>query len=163
MALHFDVSIDGICRKAFSYASKTVSFQRCKKLGFDQYLYKTKDGIVDSALIIKGFPCDLDMEIDENAPSNVGTIEMRVCVLRRFGDQHLARGPVYYDCENVGYDTHQLIGYKFIEPEFALTFDEDSSVLDTRKANTQKRYISVPRPGLEPWAVFRFHYRSLGE
>jgi hypothetical protein len=53
--------------------------------------------------------------------------------------------------------------YRRIEPTLRMEFEENCAPLDKSKANRKQRRMGARRPGTEPWAIFRFHYRSEGE
>ena len=50
--------------------------------------------------------------------------------------------------------------YSSITPQFAMTFEKDVPALDKTKAAAAQRKMQAKRPGTEPWAIFRFHYRD---
>lgn len=52
--------------------------------------------------------------------------------------------------------------YKLVPPTYQMTFEKNFAALDKLKLNRQLKLIDAKRPGTEPWAIFRFHYRSKG-
>jgi hypothetical protein len=143
-----------------SFSGKHVACQKSKNLGADTYLFTTIDGVVESSLVVEALPSATVLQ--EDAKAIVGTIEMRVYVLRRFGDHHMPQDlPKYH--ESVWKGTRRKaddpVGYTTIEPDFVLTAEEDLAAIETRLANKYRKAMDGARPGLEPWAIFRFHYR----
>lgn len=162
MTVQYDISIDGVCRKANIYASKTVTNQRTKKIGCEKFLFQTEHGIVDSEIIVRPLPTKIKLQKDASA--TLGTIELRLSIVRRFGDQHALQDiPPYFDCMDEGYDEEKSVGYKELFPDLRMGFEKDCATLDIRKANAEERKMKAARPGGEPWAIFRFHYRNKGE
>jgi hypothetical protein len=101
---------------------------------------------------------------EESAPIGVGTIEMRIYVLRRSGDRHNPSDLTkYYECEGEGHDTDRPIGYELIAPDYAVTFNKDRPEVESRLARKVRKIMDGPRPGCEPWAILRFHYRDFSK
>lgn len=44
-----------------------------------------------------------------------------------------------------------------------MTFEKNAAPLDRAKLLREQRKMMARRPGTEPWAIFRFHYRSMGQ
>jgi hypothetical protein len=59
-------------------------------------------------------------------------------------------------------DDEQHASYKLLPPTFRTTFEKNWAPLEKFKASREQRRMNVPRPGTEPWEIFRFHYRSKG-
>jgi hypothetical protein len=77
---------------------------------------------------------------EESAPIGVGTIEMRIYVLRRSGDRHNPSDLTkYYECEGEGHDTDRPIGYELIAPDYAVTFNKDRPEVESRLARKVRR------------------------
>lgn len=167
MEINSDVYIDGICRMACRFAGTAVSKQSSRKLCHDnKYLFRTLDGIIESPLVVEQIPSEY--QIDENAPVSVGTIEVRVYVLRSFGEKYRRTGPAYYDyvkdgMASTGERRERRVEYKTIQPEFSMTYQrlDDCPLLDDKQTKKHMRTMDANR--VEPWATFRFHYRTLGE
>ena len=102
-------------------------------------------------------------KLQEGDLDDIGTIELQICVLRSFGEEHvLCDVPAYYDVKCDGQDLDSPAGYYKIAPQHMMKFEENCVTLDNRQANKAKRAMNSKRPGAEPWAIFRFHYRSEG-
>ncbi|KAF2650841.1 hypothetical protein K491DRAFT_761458 [Lophiostoma macrostomum CBS 122681] len=157
--IQFDVSIDGICRKAHTIISKAVQAHKSKKIGFDKFLFHTKDGIINTEIFANDVPSGLKFEDGETA--TIGVIELRLCIIRRLGDEHALRdAPVYYEHIDEGLDVDAAAVYSSIVPQFTMTFDKDVQALDKTKSAAWQRKMQAKRPGDKPWAIFRFHYRT---
>lgn len=154
----YDVKIDGVCRKANSYIGKSVQLQKNKKLDFEKFLYQTPDGIIDTDMLVTTHSGSV--VLSKEAPETIGTIELRVYVTRQFGVEHEIDDARRFDKAEDDTDTAR---YKDIAPQYQMTFEKNCSTLEGSKANREKKKINAKRPGTEPWAIFRFHYRSKGE
>lgn len=53
-----------------------------------------------------------------------------------------------------------VVTYNTLPPNLLMGFNENCEVLNTAEANRAKKKMTCRRPGAEPWAVFRFHYRT---
>lgn len=153
--------MDGVCRKTNSIFGKSVQVQK-RKVSFETFLYQMPFGVIDTAMSVANHygPSHLDKEAEET----VGTIELRVYVARQFGVEHDIRDVCKYDKVQEGADSSTRVEtYKDLPPQFHMTFEKNCSALDGRKANGEKKKVYAKRPGTEPWAIFRFHYRSKGK
>ena len=156
-----DVLVDGVCRKTNSIFGKSVQVQK-RKVSFETVLYQMPGGVIDTAMSVATYsgPSNLDKEAKEF----VGSIELRVYVTRQFGVEHDIHDVCKYDQVQEGADPSTCVAtYKDLPPQFHMTFEKNCSALDGRKANGEKKKVYAKRPGTEPWAIFRFHYRSKGK
>lgn len=93
----------------------------------------------------------------------VGTVELRLFVLRREGEEHrISNASTYYNQKHTSGDK-VTVQYKSIAPEFVMEFEENCAALDKNAASKMNQKINARRPGREVWAIFRFHYRSMGQ
>jgi hypothetical protein len=160
--VHYDVLVDGVCRKSNAFIGKTVTMQKNKKLDVDKFLFQTNDGIVDSP--IKTTSIATDVEFVEKGPASLGIMELRLYILRRHGDSHALRDvPIYLEQKGDGHDTENPVGYSELKPEFTMAYDKESAILDDKDASRNRKKVEAKRPGNEPWAIFRFHYRTRGK
>ncbi|KAF2015701.1 hypothetical protein BU24DRAFT_461935 [Aaosphaeria arxii CBS 175.79] len=158
-AMHHDVLVDGIYRKSQEYAGKSFIVQKNKKLDTPKYLYKIEDGILDTDLVVRKLPPGFEPRKHE--PPCLGTIEVRICVLRRPGEEHtLYDVTTYEDIMNEGFTGKAPAGSLECSPDCRMGFEMNVTPLDNATANRLRKKMTVKRPGLETWAVFRFHYRS---
>jgi hypothetical protein len=139
-----------------------VNNQKSKKLDSGTFLYKSRDGILDTIMAVE--PVLGANVVQSNGPGTVGTIELRLYITRQLGVQHhLSNVKKYYHTSgNIEDEELQTSIYKLLPPTFQMAFEKNSAVLDDRTANREKRRMDTTRPGTEPWAIFRFHYRSKG-
>ncbi|KAF2630893.1 hypothetical protein BU25DRAFT_455948 [Macroventuria anomochaeta] len=161
LTVAYDFMVDGVCRKANSYAGKSVQVQKNKKLDFEKLLYQTPDGVIDSDISVssRSGPAILN----KNAPETIGTIELRVYITRQFGMEHEIDDACKYDRIEDDADTGtRVASYKDVPPQFHMTFEKNYSTLDGARGNRERRKVYAKRPGNEPWAIFRFHYRTKG-
>jgi hypothetical protein len=95
----------------------------------------------------------------------VGTIELRLYVDRGLDEKHsIGNIRTYYNMEEKTTDErNDVVNYKTIKPDSKMTFEGDCSVLEMGKLKKFKTAMDAKRPGKEPWAIFRFHYRSRGK
>ncbi|KAF2790732.1 hypothetical protein K505DRAFT_390444 [Melanomma pulvis-pyrius CBS 109.77] len=167
MVVGYDVIIDGVCRKHHTYHGKQVTLQKNKKLDAEQFLFKTSSGeIVDTELLVAKIPADI---VKEEGARGLGTIEVRVYVLRRFGDEHALQGiEPYYAVKEEGHTSHAVdgnnfdktVGFTNVPPEFIMTYQKNVAALEGNIVKRVKTKMDKQRPGAEPWAIFRFHFRN---
>jgi hypothetical protein len=163
LVIAYDAVIDGVHRKASSYIAKTVNFQKKKNIYIDSFLYKTGEDIIDTAMLaapISGMTATLEEGIE-----TIGTVELRLYVTRQLGFSHTLDHVDKYDSTN-GNDEDEILRvatYKLLPPTLQMTFEKDMKPLEGRQLNQEKRKMEARRPGTEPWATFRFHYRSKGK
>lgn len=158
LAVVYDVVVDGVCRKAYSTISKSVQFQKNKKVTFETVLYQMPDGVIDTDMSVS--PYTASLSLNKEAEETVGTIELRVYITRQIGIEHEIHATRMYDHEG---NEPQVATYKDVSPQFYMTFEKNCSTLDGSKGTREKKKVYARRPGTEPWAVFRFHYRSKGK
>ncbi|KAH6612655.1 hypothetical protein C7974DRAFT_290446, partial [Boeremia exigua] len=150
-----DVLIDGVCRKAHSYAGKSVQIQK-KKFEFEKFLYQTPDGVIDTGISVA--PYSGPLSLDKQAAETIGTIELRLYITRQFDVEHDVDVTCKYD--EVHEHANASATYKDVPPHFHVTSEKNCSTLDASKGNREKKRVYAKRPGTEPWAIFRFHYRT---
>ncbi|KZM20962.1 uncharacterized protein EKO05_0008450 [Ascochyta rabiei] len=159
LAVSYDFLVDGVCRKAHIYASKSVQLQKSKKLEFEKFLYQTPDGVIDTDILVS--PHSEPVTHSKDAPETIGTMDLRVYITRQLGIEHDINDIHKYDeikdNANIG---ARVASYKDVAPQFHMTFEKNCSTLDGAKGNRERRKVYAKRPGTEPWAIFRFHYRS---
>lgn len=162
MAFAYDALVDGVLRKSNSCVGKAVAVQKNKKLDCGTFLFRTDDGVLDSDLLVAPTPSALSLK--EGNPSTIGIIELRVSVLRRFDEKHaLVDVPTYLSCKDEGQERlDEPFTFTETKPILTMTFDKECVALDNVKANRGKKKVLAARPGLAPWAIFRFHYRTKG-
>lgn len=157
----YDCFVDGVCRKANSYVGKAVQVQK-KKLDVDSFLYQTADGVIDTEMSV--VPYTGTTNLDKGACETIGTIELRVSITRQFDVEHDIDDACKYDkVEEESDSTAQVANYKDVPPQYQMTFEKNCSTLEGRKGNAEKKKVHAKRPGKEPWAIFRFHYRTKGK
>lgn len=158
--------VDGICRRSNTYIGKSVSKQSNKKLDADKFLFKTDKGsIVETEILVAKAPSHISPE--EQGDRSLGTIELRIYVLRRAGDDHALQDiDPYYAVKEEGFtpskfeDSDIEMGFTTIPPQYAMTYEKNVTPLDEKTAKRYRTKIDGKRPGAEAWAVFRFHFRS---
>jgi hypothetical protein len=163
----WDTIVDGVLRKANSYAAKAVSFQNKRKIETVKFLYKTTKGIIDTDITVApllGFATT-----QNNDPETIGTLELRLYITRQLGTWHdVGEVKKYFTVGGSIGDKQtgsmeQKASYKVIPPTFRMSFETNAALLEDRQPSLQQRKVDAKRPGTEPWAIFRFHYRSQGE
>jgi hypothetical protein len=155
--------VDGVLRKSNTFTAKCVSVQKSRKLDIDTFLYKTDADIVDTEMHVT--PLSRVITLQGEGPETVGTLELRLYVTRQFNVFHAVNGiDKYHATEgNIEHDTIRTAHFRQIAPQFQMMFEKNSAPLSKREANTEQRKTDARRPGTEPWAIFRFHYRSKGK
>ena len=125
-----------------------------------------------------------------NGSETVGTIEVRLYVLRTFGTECLLDRNIVTYLNEAGADAekdnetdktrdkseetqdkdvmpkHQKpkrVTYKSIAPDFMVDFEKNCQEIDRKRANAEKKKLMSKRPDKEPWAIFRFYYRLKGK
>ncbi|EMD91047.1 hypothetical protein COCC4DRAFT_136632 [Bipolaris maydis ATCC 48331] len=177
-----DAFMDGILRKSYSYGAKAVRFQKGKKIEIDKFLFKTEDGFIDSQMVVStlGMPTT-----QSDSPETIGTMELRLYCTRKIGVSHEVKGIKQYytgdkqdsdneesetpdnedgqkhDNSNKGSEeTKQIVSYRQIAPTSQLDIERNSTPISVRTVASHYNKMGLSRPGEEPWAIFRFHYRS---
>ncbi|RYN17265.1 hypothetical protein AA0113_g11986 [Alternaria arborescens] len=167
LAVAWDTIVDGVLRKANSYAAKAVSFQHKRKIETVKFLYKTTKGIIDTDITVApllGFATT-----QNNDPETIGTLELRLYITRQLGTWHdIGEVKKYFTVGGSIGDKQtgsmeQKVSYKVIPPTFEMSFEMNAALLEDRQPNLQQRKVDAKRPGTEPWAIFRFHYRRQEE
>jgi hypothetical protein len=166
LAVVYDASVDGVLRKASSYIAKTVNFQKGKKLDVENFLYKTDKGIIDTEVLVA--PLEDVTTTQSNAHETIGTLEIRLYITRQLDVSHTIRNVEKYytvkgNIEDEDEETEQHASYKLLPPTFRTTFEKNSAPLDHVKVNREQKRMNAARPETEPWVIFRFHYRSIGQ
>lgn len=162
LVVAYDALVDGICRKTNLYVGKSVYLQKNKKLDFDTFLYKTSKGVIDTKMVVASYPGQTNL--DKAAPETVGTLELRLSITRQFGVEHDIDETRKYDKVEVGADAStQTASYKDVPPQFHMIFEENSATLEGASGSREKGKMNRKRPGAQPWAIFRFHYRTEGK
>lgn len=139
------------------FIGKAVS-RANRSIGSDGFFYRTEHGTVESKLVVK--PIYSDLDFDTNAPITIGTIEIRVYLLRRFDEEQSIQMQKFHECVDEGHDTAKPVGYNSIKPDYAMTFEKDLGEIELRIRNKAQKAMNTVRPGTAPWAIFRFHYRD---
>jgi hypothetical protein len=129
----------------------------------EHFLFMTPKGIVDTDIIVA--PISREIATRSGAVETIGTIELQLYVARQ-PDVSCALSGVkrYYTTSgNIEDGDAQHATFKLIVPDFQMSFEQNSAPVDNAKAGRERRKMDARRPGLEPWAIFRFHYRSKGK
>jgi hypothetical protein len=163
LTIAYDAVIDGVHRKASLYSAKSVHNQKNKKLDTDGFLYSTNKGPIETIAQI-ALLSDV-VTIRGEGPETVGTIELRLYITRQLGVSHAISNLHHYskDEDNIEDEVLYSATYQQIEPTFRMEFEKNSAPLNMAKSNRELRKMEARRPGMEPWAIFRFHYRSKGK
>ncbi|KAF3034680.1 hypothetical protein E8E12_004042 [Didymella heteroderae] len=143
LTVGYDCLVDGVCRKAHSYAGKSVQLQKHKKLDVETFLCQTSDGVIDTQMSV--VPYTGTTNLSKEAPETIGTV-VTACT---------------YD--NVKEDSEPsalVANFKDVAPQFQMAFEKNCSILEVGKNKREKKKVHAKRPGTEPWAIFRFHYRT---
>ncbi|KAI4663576.1 uncharacterized protein J4E78_003992 [Alternaria triticimaculans] len=166
LAVAYDTFVDGILRKAGSHVAKSVILHN-RKLDTETFLCKTSKGIIDTDITVT--PLEHAVTIQNDAPETTGTIELRLYITRQLGDWHeIGKVKKYYAHESDMKDRdtggiEQKVGYNRIAPIFRMSFEKDTTPLEDNQSKIYQRRADAKRPGTEPWAIFRFHYRTEAE
>lgn len=135
--------------------------QKNKKLDVESFLYETSDGTIDTQMSVTPFTGTTNFT--KEASETIGTVEMRVYITRQFDVEQSIDSMCTYD--NTGEDpkpTDAIANYKEVPPQFQMAFEKDCVTLEAAKSKREKKKLHAKRPGTEPWAIFRFHYRTKG-
>ncbi|RMZ73969.1 hypothetical protein GMOD_00004784 [Pyrenophora seminiperda CCB06] len=160
LAISYDALVDGTLRKTNSYVAKTVTQQRNRRFDIDKFLYKTDKGVQDTDIIASQL---LDIALTQSdTPESFGTIELRLYVTRQLDTFHDIRDVRTYDTnvKDDEKDSAQTATYKLIPPSLKMDFEENCLPLEAHDVQRELRRLNAKRPGTEPWAIFRFHYRT---
>lgn len=137
-----------------------------RRLIVDKFLYQFKGklpGLLDTDLKVGPAPQIAPVQ-DIDGPETIGTIELRLFVLRAFSESHEIKDILSYDmAATPGEDDNPTrIAYKGIPQDYIMTFHKDCTPLARGKACSFQKKMEEKRPGKKPWMIFRFHYRSKG-
>jgi hypothetical protein len=165
MTVAWDGVVDGVLRASNFYTAKAVACQKGKKFEINSFLYQNGNGIIDTTMMATA--ASFENATQGDGPETLGTIELRLYMLRRFGEEHVIGDvPAYHNQKKLLGDSEsvqkELVAYKLTKPDLKMTFEEDCATLHSRTTTLQRAKADKPRPGKSPWAVFRFHYRSKG-
>jgi hypothetical protein len=151
--------------------SKAVKMQKGVKLDSEEALHQVDGGLNDTKILdtqmkmiaVSGF----NFTKDDEGLETVGTIEVRLYVLRSFGAEYPLDTTVltYLDDKNDEENEHmdgKSALYKTIAPDYMVEFEKNCQEVDKKTSNAWNRKLNTKRPSKEPWAIFRFHYRSKG-
>jgi hypothetical protein len=154
--------VDGVHRKASFYNAKSVHSQKHKKIHTETFLYKVDNGIIDTEISVTSLSGVKLLQGE--GPETIGTMELRLFITRQLGDSHALNDIQTYSTHtgHVEGEEDKITTYKQIEPKFCMGFDKDSALLDKHRTMREQSKMGARRPGTEPWAIFRFHYRSKG-
>jgi hypothetical protein len=131
-----------------------------KKLDVDSFLYQTSDGVIDTEMSV--VPYTGTTNLDKQLCETIGTIELRVYITRQFDVEYEDDDTCKYDKVQESDSSARVATYKDVPPQYQMTFEKNCSTLESRKGNAEKKKVHAKRPGKEPWAIFRFHYRAKG-
>lgn len=163
LTVAYDAVVDGVYRKAGSSTSKAVCHQKNKKIEVNSFLVKMKDNIIDTAMVVAR---KADVKAVKGTDlETIGTIELRLYVTRQLGLSHAPSGIEKYSDSKGSIDDKagKTVTYARIAPSFQMTFETNVAPMEKPKANKEKKHMEAARPGTEPWAIFRFHYRIKSE
>ena len=162
MIIAYDAVIDGMYRKASSYVAKTVHHQKNKKVDAEAFLYKIEQGIVDTDMLVA--PISGVTATQGEAAETIGTMELRLYITRQLGVSYTLGSIEKYSNTSGNIEDEDLrsASYKLIPPTLQMTFEKNSAPLEKSKVSREQRKMDSRRPGTEPWAIFRFHYRNKG-
>ncbi|KAL1595722.1 hypothetical protein SLS60_009411 [Paraconiothyrium brasiliense] len=166
-SVHWDLYVDGVLRKANNMVSKAVKYQKGVKLDFEEALYQTNDGLGDRKILdtqMKLVPVSGTFSQNGDVQETVGTIEVRLYVLRSFGEDWVLDDDVVTYLSNEDEEGEDIESkqatYKTIAPEYMIEFEKNVLELDKKTTKAWDKKLNARRPSKEPWAIFRFHYRS---
>jgi len=163
LVIAYDVIVDGVLRKASSYTAKSVYFQKHKKLDAKKFLYKTGEDVIDTEMLVA--PISGLTVTSGEGKETIGTMELRLYVTRQLDVTHAPVRYERYDSISGKVDDDEVsrsATYKLIAPTCQMDFEKNAAPLDDGEVKREHRKINLKRPGTEPWAIFRFHYRSQG-
>ncbi|CAI6342032.1 unnamed protein product [Periconia digitata] len=169
VAISYDVAIDGILRKAKHFEPKHVG-RTNMKVDCDKFWYKKDKAIIETDAVVEVEP-DLNVT-QKDQPETIGTIDIRLFMGRKLGDTcSVGNNRTYYndgmdiDLEDPNTDGNETplspITYRNIAQDVKILFNRDCAALDSRAVTRNRTNTDKKRPGKVPWAVFRFHLRSL--
>ncbi|KAI4624928.1 uncharacterized protein J4E87_005409 [Alternaria ethzedia] len=164
LAVAYDTIVDGVLRKANSYVAKAVSLQTNRKIDTEKFLCKNGKEIIDTEMTATPLLNVVMTQGDE--PETIGTIEHRLYITRQLGVSHeVSNVRKYYEIEGGVEEDHrgsteQKASYMKVPPTLKMSLEENIVPLEGTQPNLHKRRADAKRPGPEPWAIFRFHYRS---
>ncbi|OCL13347.1 hypothetical protein AOQ84DRAFT_114143 [Glonium stellatum] len=157
--LQYDILIDGVLRMSKVHSGMTGKILR-KVDNFSQFYAKQDSTMFEAALKTKALRSDI--ELQKGGRETVGTIEVRISVLRRVGETYsLTDANQWYEVED-WYEQYGRKGvYTLVPPCYEMELEGDPCVgFSKSQKQTRIRKNKTPRPGTGPWATLRFLYRS---
>lgn len=156
----YDAIIDGILRRSAVYKARSVSVQKNKKLDIDHFLCATTDGVIETMVHV--VPLENASVSKGETLETIGTLELRLYVTRQLNVVHQVEHIDAFDDFETDNDERnkRKVTYKEIKQDLRIFFDTDWDPLERAKVKGEQRKMNAPRPGSEPWAIFRFHYRT---
>lgn len=158
-SLQFDVLVDGVLRNMKTHNSKAVR-RHDKNEIFDHVLVHHNPALREA--LLKVGPLRDGIQVQEGSGPSVGTIEIRISVLRRAGESHILTDVNHFlEVKDWVEKPLNQVQYSILPPTYEIKLVEDG-LKDLSKSQRQARIKQAknPRPGFAPWAVFRFFYRS---
>ncbi|OAL53333.1 hypothetical protein IQ07DRAFT_597652 [Pyrenochaeta sp. DS3sAY3a] len=155
----YEAVVDGVVRKAVSTTTQTVKHQK-KKIKTNTFLLLTEKGTVYAAMFVE--PLTNTQLFEGDGYETIGTIELRLYVTRRLHVSHSASasasGRMAYNAVD---QSNDAANYRKIRPTLQMGFKQNGVVpLDESEAKREDNKLKSERPGTEPWAIIRFHYRN---
>jgi hypothetical protein len=162
MHIAYDAVVDGVYRKAGSYVSRAVHDLKNRRFDMDQFLCRTPKGILDTDMLVA--PISREIATRGESVETVGTMELHLYVARQQDVTCTLSGVkrYYSTTGNIEDSESGQNTFKLIAPTFQMSFEQNSAPLDHAKLGREQRKMDARRPGTEPWAIFRFHYRRKG-
>ena len=143
-----------------------VNIQTNRKLDTEKFLCKNGKEIIDTEMTAAPL---LDVVMTKgDGPETIGAIEHRLYITRQLGVSHeVSSVRKYHEIEGDVEEDHpggtgQNASFKLIPPTLKMRLERDTAPLEGTQPSLYKRRADAKRPGSEPWAIFRFHYRIEG-
>ncbi|EUC36805.1 hypothetical protein COCCADRAFT_33810 [Bipolaris zeicola 26-R-13] len=185
-----DAFMDGIHRKCYFYGARAVRFQKGKKIEIDKFLFKTEDGFIDSQMVVSTLDMPTTQSDSPETIGTMElrlcctrrmSVSHEVKGIKQYytkdnqkpgnedNDTSNSEGSETSDNEDnqkLGNSkkgnekTNQIVSYRQIAPTSRLEIVRDSAPISEQAVASYYNKMISSRPGEEPWAIFRFHYRS---
>lgn len=155
----YDVAIDGVLRKVRFYEGRAIARQN-KKFGDDKFWFLKDEGLIEAEAEIEVVPALEIASHRSDQRETFGTLEVRLFVMRAVGDEcSPGDGPTFH---NVHEAASPPKTYKGIPQDAKVKFAEDRPISEKSCIKRNQNKLAKKRPGKQPWAIFRFHLRSIG-
>jgi hypothetical protein len=159
--LQFDLVIDGVLRNSAKTNRKEEKKDRRSEKFEHGFYAQSKAIIVEAELEIKDLNPSAYPSIETEGKDSVGTIEVRISVLRDENEErHKLDDVKTFETIMSWKEAYRTPSYTKVRPIQEIDFVPIDQQPQKVQFTKLKQRASGHRPGAKPWVVFRFYYRT---